>query len=61
MSDVKIEIRGLCKFFQGRRVLDGVDLDVRQGQTLVIIGRSGCGAEQCSRPQPAGGAQLDAA
>jgi len=38
-----IEIRNLVKSFNGRRVLDGVNLDVYRGETLVIIGRSGCG------------------
>jgi len=39
----KIEIRGLVKSFDDRRVLNGVDLDVPSGQSLVIIGKSGCG------------------
>lgn len=38
-----IEIRGLTKSFGGRPVLDRVDLDVAQGETLVVIGRSGTG------------------
>lgn len=38
-----IEIRQLCKSFAGRPVLDHVDLDVAKGETLVVIGRSGCG------------------
>lgn len=38
-----IEIRGLAKSLGGRRVLDHVDLDVARGETLVVIGRSGCG------------------
>jgi len=38
-----IEIRGLTKTFGGRPVLDSVDLDVAQGETLVVIGRSGTG------------------
>lgn len=31
------------KWFGGRKVLDGVDLEVREGETLVIMGGSGCG------------------
>jgi len=38
-----IAIRGLTKSFDRRKVLDAVDLDVVQGETLVVIGRSGCG------------------
>jgi phospholipid/cholesterol/gamma-HCH transport system ATP-binding protein len=38
-----IEVRGLEKRFDDLVVLDGVDLDVREGETLVIIGRSGSG------------------
>ncbi len=38
-----IEVRGLVKSFGGRTVLDGIDLEVYKGQTLVIMGGSGCG------------------
>lgn len=38
-----IEIINLVKGFNGHRVLDGVNLTVRDGETLVIIGRSGGG------------------
>ena len=38
-----IEAKGLHKSFGGSRVLDGLDLKVERGETLVIIGRSGCG------------------
>jgi len=46
--DVVITVRDLVKSFRddaGRevRVLDGVSLDVRRGETLVIMGGSGCG------------------
>jgi phospholipid/cholesterol/gamma-HCH transport system ATP-binding protein len=45
MSDQipKIRIRGLHKRFGTKRVLDGVDLDVPQGTSLVVIGGSGSG------------------
>jgi phospholipid/cholesterol/gamma-HCH transport system ATP-binding protein len=39
----KIRIRGLMKSFGPKRVLDGVDLDVRRAESLVIIGGSGTG------------------
>jgi phospholipid/cholesterol/gamma-HCH transport system ATP-binding protein len=38
-----IEIRGLAKRFGRRPVLDGLDLDVRTGETLVVLGPSGTG------------------
>jgi len=38
-----IKIRNLKKSFKGLRVLDGLDLDVEKGETLVIVGRSGMG------------------
>jgi phospholipid/cholesterol/gamma-HCH transport system ATP-binding protein len=38
-----IEIKNLHKAFGNNKVLQGVDLDIDTGETLVIIGRSGCG------------------
>jgi phospholipid/cholesterol/gamma-HCH transport system ATP-binding protein len=43
MSTPKIEISGLCKSFGSKKVLDGVDLVVGQGESLVVIGGSGTG------------------
>ena len=43
MSDNKIEIRNLYKAFGKKKVLDGVDLDVKRGESLVVIGGSGTG------------------
>ncbi len=42
-SEAPITIRGLSKAFGSRTILAGVDLEVRKGETLVILGRSGCG------------------
>ncbi|HSE78993.1 MAG TPA: ATP-binding cassette domain-containing protein [Alphaproteobacteria bacterium] len=39
----KIAIRGLCKSFGPKVVLDGIDLDVGVAESLVIIGGSGTG------------------
>jgi phospholipid/cholesterol/gamma-HCH transport system ATP-binding protein len=39
----KISIRGLKKHFGPKKVLDGVDLDVGVGESVVIIGGSGTG------------------
>lgn len=38
-----IEIRNLKKSFDEKIVLSGVNLDINKGETLVIIGKSGCG------------------
>jgi phospholipid/cholesterol/gamma-HCH transport system ATP-binding protein len=38
-----IEIRGLRRRLVGRNVLDGVDLDIPTGKTVVVMGRSGTG------------------
>jgi phospholipid/cholesterol/gamma-HCH transport system ATP-binding protein len=38
-----IRCEGLHKSFDGLKVLAGLDLDVFKGETLVIIGESGCG------------------
>ncbi|WP_235907741.1 ABC transporter ATP-binding protein [Siccirubricoccus phaeus] len=39
----KIRVRGLHKAFGPKQVLDGVDLEVLQGHSLVILGGSGSG------------------
>lgn len=39
----KIRLRGLRKSFGDKRVLDGVDLDVPTGTSMVVIGGSGSG------------------
>ena len=38
-----IEIINLCKCFDEHRVLKNLNLEIKKGQTQVIIGRSGCG------------------
>jgi len=38
-----LEIKGLSKSYNGIRVLDGLDLQVRDGEFLCILGPSGCG------------------
>src|SRR5260221_10291050 len=48
MSDMrnpvpKIMVRGLRKSFGPKRVLDGLDLDVAAGESMVVIGGSGTG------------------
>jgi phospholipid/cholesterol/gamma-HCH transport system ATP-binding protein len=38
-----IEAKGVVKRFGKRTILRGIDLDIEDGETLVIIGGSGCG------------------
>ena len=38
-----IAVRRLKKSLGGKEVLRGVDLEIRRGETMVIIGQSGCG------------------
>lgn len=42
-NNIKIKIRGLHKSFGKKHVLNGVDLDLYKGESLVIIGGSGTG------------------
>ena len=38
-----IQIRGLHKWFGSNHVLRGLHFEIQEGETVVIIGRSGCG------------------
>ena len=42
-AELMIQLKNVFKAFGDRIVLDGLNLEVRQGETLVIIGRSGVG------------------
>ena len=49
-----LEVRGLHVRFPGRhgdvaRAVDGVDLDVRRGEVLALVGESGCGKTTLAR------------
>ncbi len=45
MNDNIIEVKNLKKYYMNGTIkaLDGVDLDVKKGEVIVIIGPSGCG------------------
>ena len=38
-----IELKNVYKSFNGKKVIDGVDISVKKGEALAIIGPSGCG------------------
>jgi phospholipid/cholesterol/gamma-HCH transport system ATP-binding protein len=38
-----VTLQGLRKSFGGQTVLDGIDLEIAQGETLAVLGRSGSG------------------
>jgi ABC-type oligopeptide transport system ATPase subunit len=55
-ADVILEVRDLRKTFGGRGVgqepvhaVDGVDFDVRRGETFGLVGESGCGKSTTAR------------
>jgi len=43
MSESIVEVREVRKSFNGTPVLNGVNLNIDRGETVVVIGRSGCG------------------
>lgn len=53
MSDVLFSVRDLkCWFKSGKKTvkaLDGVSFDLHRGETLSIVGESGCGKTTCAR------------
>jgi phospholipid/cholesterol/gamma-HCH transport system ATP-binding protein len=42
-GEVIISIENLVKRFGSQTVLDGINLDIRRGETMVVMGGSGCG------------------
>ncbi len=42
-ADVTIAVRDLVTHYGARKVLHGINLDIRQGETMVILGGSGSG------------------
>lgn len=43
MDNPKVQLRGVVKRFGTKTVLDGLDLDIADGESLVILGGSGSG------------------
>ena len=42
-GDVILSVKGITKDFGGLSVLKGIDLDIKSGEQIAIIGPSGCG------------------
>lgn len=42
-AKIEIRIEGLAKAFDGHRVLQGIDLEIREGEIVALVGGSGCG------------------
>lgn len=54
MSEYLVEAKNLCKYFQVDRkhtlkAVDGVNIAIRKGETLGLVGESGCGKTTCGR------------
>ena len=43
MTDAILRVQDIRKSFDGNGVLQGVSLDIREGEVVVIVGPSGCG------------------
>jgi ribose transport system ATP-binding protein len=42
-SEILLELRDISKSFPGVQALDGIDLDVRRGETHILLGENGAG------------------
>lgn len=48
-----VEVRGLVKHYGETKALDGVDLDVREGTVLAVLGANGAGkTTSCAACRP---------
>jgi sulfonate transport system ATP-binding protein len=41
--ETAVSVRGLVRGFDGRSVIDGLDLEIRAGEFVALLGESGCG------------------
>ena len=43
MAEILLKIENLTKEYEGQKILDGINLEVKKGDVLVVVGPSGCG------------------
>lgn len=43
MTETLLNVKNLTKKFEGHTILDGMDLEIKQGEVVVVVGPSGCG------------------
>ena len=43
MAETLWNVKNLTKKFEGHTILDGMDLEIKQGEVVVVVGPSGCG------------------
>ena len=43
MANILLKLEGITKIFDDKKVLDAVDLNIYEGQVMVLLGPSGCG------------------
>lgn len=52
-NNILLEVKGVKKYFSGKKgcvkALDGVDLTIKSGELISIVGESGCGKSTLSR------------
>ena len=41
MAETLLKIENLTKEYEGQKILDGINLEVKQGDVLVVVGPSG--------------------
>lgn len=47
-----VEVRGLTRAFDDKTVIDGLDLTIRQGEFVALLGHSGCGKSTLLKSSP---------
>ena len=43
MAETLLNVKNLTKKFEDHTILDGMDLEIKQGEVVVVVGPSGCG------------------